>query len=24
LNNYFLHYAGGKGSDMQYVNAPNQ
>ena len=20
LNNYFLHYAGGKGSDMQYVN----
>jgi hypothetical protein len=22
LNNYFFHYAGGKGSDMQYVNVP--
>jgi hypothetical protein len=20
LNNYFLHYAGGKGSDMRYVD----
>jgi hypothetical protein len=20
LNNYFLHYAGGKGTDMQYVD----
>jgi hypothetical protein len=24
LNNYFLHYAGGKGSDIQYVNVSNQ
>lgn len=22
LNNYFLHYAGGKGSDMEFVNVP--
>ncbi len=24
LSNYFLHYAGGKGSDMQYVNVPGK
>lgn len=24
LNNYFLHYAGGKGSDMQYVDVSRQ
>jgi hypothetical protein len=23
LNNYFLHYAGGKGTDMKYVNVPS-